>query len=339
MSDKVKDRLEARKRSLVKNKLKKKKGKNKILWGRVFIFVLILLSILAGIGYGVVKVYDYVTQNYIVSTEVNDEVEPPKLAVKKYETLPFYTTTNKPEYIMVLGVDEHKNNEIATVYLVAINQQDKEIDVIGIPNNSKIVSRDKKSAELIKDVYRQGDINVTKAIVEDIFHIQIPFFVVYNENSFTQIYDKIGGISLYIEDNFKQYDETGRDISLTQGYQSIDAGKAWAYITYNNANEMGSESIQRQERLTKFIFDKFYNQNVFSRIWDIFGTWNLLESNISRADMLKFIIALRNLPLDKVNYYILPGVKENIDNKIYWDINPIEAQRLVGITIKNDGGN
>ena len=34
---------------------------------------------------------------------------------------------------------------------------------------------------------------------------------------------------------------------------------------------------------------------------------------------------------ENIHFYILPGEKESIDGKIYWNINPTESQRLVGI--------
>ena len=45
------------------------------------------------------------------------------------------------------------------------------MDVIGIPSNSKIDNRDQTDASMLNSIYEKGGIDLTKAVIEDMFHI------------------------------------------------------------------------------------------------------------------------------------------------------------------------
>lgn len=319
----------------VKRRRKRRpRRKVKIYWGRIFLTLGVLIAIIGALvfgGYNVYKIYESKKANN-TNVAVTSVKTKPKTQILEQESL------DKPMYILVVGVEQLKNNLINSLYLVSVNKEGKQLDLIGIPLDSKIVGRDGKSLAKIKTMYTTGGLELTKAIVEDIFHIQIPYYVVYNEQTFQDIAAIVGENKMYVEHNMTQYDESGIDISLLQGYQKMDVTKAWAYMSYEGSGESGIEKIQRQERLVKNQIDSNWDNNTLGQIIKVWRHWGKLETNISTADAIKFIFTRKDIPKENYHYFILPGAKEKIEQTTYWDIDPIEAQRLVGITINYNGG-
>ena len=71
--------------------------------------------------------------------------------------------------------------------MLSINLDQKTMDVIGIPSNSKIDNRDQTDASMLNSIYEKGGIDTTKAVIEDMFHISIPYYVVVNQNAFKRL--------------------------------------------------------------------------------------------------------------------------------------------------------
>lgn len=309
-----------------------KKGKTKILWGRLIAILLVLFLIIGGIGFGCYSVYKIYTAKQEKPTNVAVKTINVKTEQLQQESL------DKPMYILVVGVEQQRNNLIDSLYLLSINKEGNQLDLIGIPLDSKITARDGKSVSMISTMYTIGGLDLTKAVVEDIFHVKIPYYVVYNEETFPNIMKMIGENDMYIESNMTQYDESSKDISLLQGYQKMDVTKAWSYMSYVGSDESGIEKIQRQERFIKTQIDANRSSNLIMQEHNIWRNWSKLETNISTFDAMKLAFSRNDIPQENYHYFIVPGAKEKLENEIYWDIDPIEVQRLVGLTINYDGG-
>lgn len=327
-----------KKQTNLKQRKKRRRKKKKLLWGRIILTATVFLLILVGVGVGAWTIYKLINKDDVAKNNVAP------INIKQVQT---YKAPNqkltqesldKPMYILIVGVEQLKQNEIQGLYLVSVNKDGKQLDVIGIPLDSKIVGRDGKKIDQIKGMYKEGGLQLTKAVVEDIFHVQIPYYIVYNEQSFQYIASTLGMPDMYIEKDMNQYDENGTDISLVKGYQTMDSTKTWAYMTYSENNDSGVAKVQRQERMIKEEVEKELDSWRITRGYHVWRYWNKLDTNISTFDAVKFAITSNDIPKENYHYFILPGANEEVNKKIYWDINPIDVQKLVGITINYDGG-
>ena len=77
---------------------------------------------------------------------------------------------------MVVGTDDNNPSQGDSLFLLS-EILIKTMDVIGIPSNSKIDNRDQTDATMLNGIYEKGGIELTKAVIEDMFHISIPYYV------------------------------------------------------------------------------------------------------------------------------------------------------------------
>ncbi|MDY3974555.1 LCP family protein [uncultured Veillonella sp.] len=315
-----------------KSKQRRQK-KGKILWGRVILAVVIFLLLLCGLVFGVMKGYEYITRptDQVVADPIAEEPNKPKGPTVPLEQ----KSLDKPIYILLIGKDSNNPAQGDATFLVSVNKTQKIVDVIGIPSNTKIDSRDKKSVSMLNTIYTSGGIELTKAVVEDLFHIIIPYYVVVDEAAFKKSVDVLGAPDMYVERNMVHMDTTidKADVNLARGYQNLDAHKALQYVRFVDEDTNAFSRTQRQERFIKELLSSQENAFTVTKMWNTWRLWSSFESNISTSDAVRLVMDLGGLNSSQIHYYILPGTKEDIGGQIYWNYDPTEAQQLVGITL------
>lgn len=298
-------------------------------WKRLFGIILALLIICGVTIAGV---------NHVVSlfTDKN-EAAPTTETQTSMSTTPLkQQALDKPMYILVVGRDNEHPTQGDALFLVSVNKEQNNVDVIGIPSNSKIESRDKKTAETINTIYSTGGIDLTKAVVEDIFHITIPYYMIVDEDSFKQSLQVLGTPDFFVETDMYHTDATSgiQDIQIAKGYQALSADSAYGYMRYADDGKDMLGRMQRQERFMKALLNSYDASYTITKLWHIWRIWDHYESNISTFDMMRLAFSLRALPQDNIHYYILAGTKEVLPSaQEVWTINPTDAQRLIGITM------
>lgn len=328
------DELEKARARRRRRRRERQMKKSKVQWGRLVIAVVLALSVICGIGWGLYSGVSYVYHritNTDTAATIEESSEPKHTDTVSVEQ----KALDKPVYVLIVGKDKNNPSQADSLFLMSINMNTSTMDIIGIPSNSKIESRDQKSVSMLNQMYADGGIELTKAVVEDVFHISIPYYVVVDETAFRKTSDVLGDQQFYVEKNMEHVDdETGnKDIDLRRGYQNLDSDKALAYLRYADEHNDNFSRVQRQERFLKLWVEREQNRFFLTKAWHIWRLWSHYESNISTWDAIKLMRSISQTEKDHIHFYILPGEKEKIDNIVYWHVNPTEAQRLVGITM------
>lgn len=328
------DELEKARARRRRRRRERQMKKSKVQWGRLVIAVVLALSVICGIGWGLYSGVSYVYHritNTDTAVTIEESSEPKHTDTVSVEQ----KALDKPVYVLIVGKDKNNPSQADSLFLMSINMNTSTMDIIGIPSNSKIESRDQKSVSMLNQMYADGGIELTKAVVEDVFHISIPYYVVVDETAFRKTSDVLGDQQFYVEKNMEHIDaETGnKDIDLRRGYQNLDSDKALAYLRYADDHNDNFSRVQRQERFLKLWVEREQDRFFLTKAWHIWRLWSHYESNISTWDAIKLMRSISQTEKDHIHLYILPGEKEKIDNIVYWHVNPTEAQRLVGITM------
>lgn len=328
------DELEKARARRRRRRRERQMKKSKVQWGRLVITVVLALSVICGIGWGLYSGVSYVYHritNTDAAATIEESSEPKHTDTVSVEQ----KALDKPVYVLIVGKDKNNPSQADSLFLMSINMNTSTMDIIGIPSNSKIESRDQKSVSMLNQMYADGGIELTKAVVEDVFHISIPYYVVVDETAFRKTSDVLGDQQFYVEKNMEHVDaETGnKDIDLRRGYQNLDSDKALAYLRYADEHNDNFSRVQRQERFLKLWVEREQDRFFLTKAWHIWRLWSHYESNISTWDAIKLMRSISQTEKDHIHFYILPGEKEKIDNIVYWHVNPTEAQRLVGITM------
>lgn len=311
----------------MEQKIRRKPRKNGLRWGRI-IGALILLVVMIGlVVWGIRSAVSSVSQ-----PTTGQESHPLPVVTN---TTPIDMSSIKTSYMLVVGVDKSQPQQADALYVVAFNLDAKTMQIIGIPSNSKIINRHNEAPQRINDIYAQGGIELTKAVVEDMFHIIIPYYAVVDQDSFHSMMNIFGAPSLYVEQSMVHRDAASGevDINIHQGYQDLTSDTAYGYMRFINDPGDTLGRTMHQERLLKSMLERERNHVSLGTAFRVWRQWSHISTNVSTWDGVRFMTKVIEFPKDKVRWYILPGSPETIDHVDYWNVEPVELQQLVGITV------
>lgn len=314
-------------------KRRRRKKKRGIRWDRIAVAFIIVIVLISALVYGIGTVMRYVSSPATNSTSASP-TRPEAVATIPLEQ----KALDKPIYILVVGRDASQQGEGDAIFLAALNKDQGKLDIIGIPSNTKIESRDKTSQQAIDTFYSAGNIKLTKAVVEDMFHISIPYYVIVDEEAFKKMVNVWGTPDLYVERDMVHF-ESGADtadINLARGYQRLTDDKALQYMRFLDEDGNAFSRTVRTERLIKEIISRQTESLTVTKLWNVWRIWGDFTTNISSWDAVKLTFAMRSMEAKQIRYFILPGTKETIDGTTYWVYDPTEAQQLIGITMGNE---
>lgn len=241
-----------------------------------------------------------------------------------------------PLYVLVIGVDEEAAPRTNLVGLAAVNKEKKTIDFIMLPNNTKIEGRKGKGVQALQDIYTEGGMSLTRAVVEDIFHIRIPYYISFTPESFARMIDINDGLPLYVEKSM--YGETNDgavDFNLGQGYQLLTGREAAGYMSYEDKDGPLFQSL-RQERFLKAFYEDRETHFGITNAVNAYRVWHDVDSNISAKDMARLVWTFRNVPVSDIHFYMLPGeIAKSGETKTatsdtLWNFDPVEVQKIIG---------
>lgn len=314
-------------------KRRRRKKKRGIRWDRIAVAFVIVIVIISALVYGIGAVMRYVSSPATNSTSASP-IRPEAVATIPVEQ----KALDKPIYILVVGRDASQQGEGDAIFLAALNKDQGKLDIIGIPSNTKIESRDKTSQQAIDTFYSAGNIKLTKAVVEDMFHISVPYYVIVDEEAFKKMVNIWGTPDLYVKRDMVHF-ESGADtadINLARGYQRLTDDKALQYMRFLDEDGNAFSRTVRTERLIKEIISRQTESLTVTKLWNVWRIWGDFTTNISSWDAVKLTFAMRSMEAKQIRYFILPGTKETIDGTTYWAYDPTEAQQLIGITMGNE---
>lgn len=247
-------------------------------------------------------------------------------------------SADMPLYVLFVGVDNSVPQQANFIGLAAINKAKQKVDIIMLPDNTKIEGRKEKGIQDLQSVYSEGGMPLLQAVVEDVVHLPIPYYAVFTTDSFTKLIDMAGGLPMYVEEDMYHADQNGvTDINIIQGYQRLTGTEATGYMRYMDNGGYISRTL-RQERLAKVFYEDREHHFGVTNWLLLYRFWNHVDSNIATRDMADLAFAFRNVPVSNFHFYILPGElakdteSQDYYSTLYWTYDPVEVQKIIGKT-------
>lgn len=240
-------------------------------------------------------------------------------------------TEEKPVYYLLIGEDENKNADAIAV--VSLIDNSDGFTIISFPPNTKINNTKEDKDVLLKETLVENGADGVKSAIENLLHIKIDKYAVFDYNSFIESTKFSKNFDFYVEKQMEHTNAEGNyDIQLKQGYQQLSNSEMLAYIRYiDEQNEI--ERIQHQERLAKSLIRKYGNNFSFINKIGAYYFWKPKESNISSKEASDLILKLINSKEENSNFVILPGEEQLINKNKVWIVNQNELQKTIALTL------
>ena len=206
---------------------------------KVFIWLsaILLLIVIAAAGI-FAKVYKD-TKNTVET--IYEEIEQSE---KRVETVRI--EEKEPISILMLGVDEREDDRgrSDTMIVLTVNPDLNNAKMISIPRDTRTEIIGYGTEDKINHAYAFGGIEMSRRTVENLLDIPIDYVVQVNMDSYKDIIDIVGGIT--IQNDF-EFSYGGYDFPV--GTLSLDGEEALAYVRmrYEDPNgDFGRQQRQKQ---------------------------------------------------------------------------------------------
>jgi LCP family protein required for cell wall assembly len=279
---------------------------------------IILIAIALGAGWYGYSIYHHVKKT---ADQIHDPI---KRTVSEKRPKPVSLKKQTPISFLLIGVDERKGDRgrADSLIVLTVNPNKKSIEMVSIPRDTRTEIVGKGKEDKINHSYAFGGVEMTMATVEKFLDIPIDYYIKVNMESFKDIVDAVGGVTVNNPFAF-----TYEGATFPKGTITLDGAKALKYsrMRYDDPRgDFGREDRQKQ------IIEAVINKGAtFSSLANYDDILNAIGKNIKTNltfEQMKAIQANYKDARQHIERLYLKGKGTKI-NGIYYFIVP-EQERL-----------
>lgn len=308
----MRERLEERRRKVLR------KMRNRKLFWSFIICLFIVVGSLAHMGFN----SDF--------TRIKEDI---KSKVKGETILP---TFRKPTTIILMGVDERKDDVGRSDTLMVLNLSQDKASLLTIPRDT-LVYIERHGYQKINAAYSLGGAKLARETVEDFLGIEINHYVTINKSRFAEVIDAMGGVDIYVERDMKYEDpwddDGGLYIDLKQGLQHLDGQTAIEFVRFRD-DEGDVGRVRRQQAFMKACADRLSEPSMLIKIPELLSVAvKAIDTDLTSSEMLSAAGSLKNAEAKgNIKTGVVPGWLQYIEGISYLIPN---AERLGKVMDKN----
>ncbi|MBQ2880308.1 MAG: LCP family protein, partial [Anaerotignum sp.] len=234
--------------------------------------------------------------------------------------------------VAVLGTDEDGFRAEVTM-LVSFNTTTKELHMISVPRDTRVVMTDEmirhlnKAGEYIPQqngVYGQCKLTevhayagkgnrsaFSVAMMEELLGVSVDYYIKFDLTAFRKVVDAVGGVDFYVpQDMYWDMTDTGGPlINLKEGMQHLDGNKAEQLVRFRDGYaQKDLKRIEVQQEFIMALIEKVCSsETLLNRLDDLVEVvLDCTESDITVAEALKYVKYVKDLDPAKITSDTVP---------------------------------
>jgi polyisoprenyl-teichoic acid--peptidoglycan teichoic acid transferase len=207
----------------------------------------IVAVLLIGVGIYAYSIYHHVKQTA-------EQMHEPVNHISDKRNAPVSLNKQTPISILLIGVDERKGDRgrADSLIVMTVNPSKKSIEMVSIPRDTRTEIIGKGKKDKINHSYAFGGVEMTMATVEHFLDIPIDYYIKVNMESFRDIVDAVGGVTV---DN--PFAFTYEGVTFPKGEITLNGEKALKYSRMRYDDPRGDFGRQdRQKQIIEAIIQK-----------------------------------------------------------------------------------
>ncbi|MFQ6389141.1 LytR family transcriptional regulator [Priestia aryabhattai] len=280
----------------------------------------IILVLILGIGAYAYSIWHSVEKTFTQTHEpLNRDV-----SEKRSEKVSF--SKRDPISILLLGVDQRAGDRgrSDSLILMTVNPKDQSMKMVSIPRDTRTEIVGKGTTDKINHAYAFGGVDMAVNTVEKFLDVPVDYYVQVNMESFKDIVDAVGGVTVNNDLNF-DYD----GYSFKKGNLTLDGKEALAYSRMRKQDPRGDFGRQmRQRQIIEGVIEEGASvQSLanYGTILDTIGT--NVRTNLTFDDM-KQIQSNYKDARHNVEQLQVDGKGEKINGIYYYAVSDATRQAL-----------
>jgi len=191
-----------------------------------------------------------------------------------------------PFSVLLMGVDKRKGDSgrADSLIVLTVNPNTKSIQMVSVPRDTRTEIIGKGKLDKINHSYAFGGVEMTMDTVENFLDIPIDYFIQVNMESFKDIVNAVGGVT--VNNNFT-FDYEG--YTFKEGQLKLNGSEALAYSRMRYDDPRGDFGRQeRQRQVIQEVIKQGASLSTITKVDDILGTLgNNVQTNLTFDQMLE----------------------------------------------------
>ncbi len=245
--------------------------------------------------------------------------------------------------VLVLGVDvgDPKDGRAPsradTMILASFNPQDKELDLISLPRDTRVDIKG-KGLDKLGHAHAYGGAPLAMDTIGSFLGIDVHYYFSIDYAGFRKFVDNLGGVRVNIPfdmDYYDPYDNPPLRINLKKGWQTLNGEKALQYVRYREGypnQDIGR--IEAQQAFMDAVIDKILSAGTVLRLPALADTLSShLKTNMTPSDMGKYAFRAAGIDKESINMYRIPGDSKYINGISYFLYDQQKTEELVSMIL------
>lgn len=235
------------------------------------------------------------------------------------------------EVILLIGVDKRDPDDAIradTIMLAVLDGKENRVDLLSIPRDSR-VQIPGHGYDKINHARAYGGPSLLVDTVNNLLGSRVSKYVELDFNGFEKIIDTLGGIEIDVDRRMYYPDE---DIDLQAGFQRLNGHDALSFVRFRNDPEGDITRIGRQQVFVKALIDQTLRLATLPKIPKLVSEVSRhVTTNLTVKEMLSLALSMKDLDMENVHSYTVPGEGRYINNISYWVIDHQKMADIIAV--------
>lgn len=313
-----------------KRRQRRRKRRNRFL---IVTLVILLLGVLGTIGYGA-----YLTNKIKdITNEPNEDLNRGEQSEKRVDE---FDPKVDNFSVLFIGIDQRNLQQKGlsdALILATFNQQDKSIEMVSIPRDSRVEIVDWRNGatDKITHAHSYGGTDMTVETVENLLDIPVDYYVELNFQAFIEVIDTLDGVTVDVPYTFSEQDSDDNQnaITIEEGVQTLNGEEALAFArTRKHDNDI--KRGERQQQIIKAIAKKGVSPSALPKYGQLIDdVGENMKTNVT-FDMIRRLATYVG-SIQNIKTHTLEGSNSIINNIFYYKLDESSVEN-VSNTLKNN---
>ncbi len=275
------------------------------------ILYIMLIAIIAGVGFGVFSIVKFVKGKYdkLTITDIDrDKITIDSEIYDNNTSLKGYTNylllgSDKRKYVEGVSEDEGAGNT-DSIIICSVNNDTNEIKLVSVYRDTLMKTTDIKDGsdkyKKATEIYGYAGVEATISAINTSLDLDIKDYVLVNFEGLIRVVDAVGGIDIEINDQecywLNQYlVDTGKNTDMTYetvpqaGMVHLNGIQATAYCRIRYDENLDYGRAQRQRRVIELVLQKAQTMGLSQLNAAVDGVLDNLETSIPVSELLSLL--------------------------------------------------
>ena len=224
--------------------------------------------------------------------------------------------------LLLVGLDEVPGEDINrsdSIAFVSIDIDDKVVRMLSIPRDTRVQIPD-RGWQKLNHAYAYGGVDLLKTTLVNYLGVPIPYHVIVNLDSFPELVDLIGGVTINVPKRLRYTDKAGGvHIDIPAGEQHMDGKTALGYVRFRHDALGDIGRVERQQVFMMAVFRKMKDPSMITKVPELIRqSLRLVKTNLTLSQAVQLASYLKDLDPSRTVFRTLPGKSAYISGISYW---------------------